>query len=113
MFSKRLDLYSSPRTKALRVLLHPLLQEQQDKNAHFEPPLWKGSPPPNDKIADSVIGKASRPLSSLIQLLSGPLSQAGWKDLFASSIFKQFRRALHPLVLEKNRKEADNIVKDN
>jgi hypothetical protein len=106
MFSKRLDLYSSPRNKALRVLLYPLLQEQQDKGAHFEHPLWKGSLPPNDKIADSVIGLASRPLSSLIQLLSGPLSQAGWKDLFASSIFKSFRRALHPLVLEKNRKEG-------
>ena len=106
MFSKRLDLYSSPRNKALRVLLYPLLQEQQDKGAHFESPLWKGSLPPNDKIADSVIGIASRPLSSLIQLLSGPLSQAGWKDLFASSIFKSFRRSLHPLVLEKNRKEG-------
>ena len=106
VLARRLDLYSLPRMKALRVLLHPILRELQDRNTHFEPPLWTGLAPPTDDDAAVVIGLSSRPFLSLVKLLSGPLANAGWKEILASGRLKPFRRALHPLLVEKNRKEG-------
>jgi hypothetical protein len=106
MLSRRLDLFSSPRLKALRVLLYPILREQSDRNAHFELPVWSGLSPPTDEEAADVIGPSSPTLLSLIKLVSGPLSNAGWKEILASSRLKPFRRALHPLLLAKNRQEG-------
>lgn len=109
MLSRRLDIYASKASKQLRVAVFPLIQRQQKAQAHFEPPAWAGQPPPSEAEAAQVLGPSSPAATALIRLCTGPLSGEDAAKLLASADFKDFRRALHPLVLEQYRREGKPV----
>lgn len=91
VLGQRLDIYESKSMKALRTSLYPLIEIQIKKGSHFETPNL-------NPMADNDMSKelSERKLCTLLRVAGMYCNDY---DLFLSADHKQFRAALHPLVV--------------
>ena len=91
------DLFESKPMKSLRTLLFPLINHQVRTGSHFELNEISNSTP------DRNISIGSEKVAALFRVTSAFCDNM---ELFSSSDGKQFRAALHPLVLRRHRQAA-------
>jgi hypothetical protein len=91
VLGQRLDIYESKSMKVLRTSLYPLIEIQIKKGSHFETSHL-------NPIAENEVSKelSERKLSTLLRTTGMYCNN---NDLFLSVDHKQFRAALHPLVV--------------
>eukprot|EP00596_Hydrurales_sp_CCMP1899_P000668 CAMPEP_0119033850 /NCGR_PEP_ID=MMETSP1177-20130426/914_1 /TAXON_ID=2985 /ORGANISM="Ochromonas sp, Strain CCMP1899" /LENGTH=520 /DNA_ID=CAMNT_0006990919 /DNA_START=129 /DNA_END=1691 /DNA_ORIENTATION=+ len=91
VLGQRLDIYESKSMKVLRTSLYPLIDIQIKKGSHFETSHL--NPIPEKEVSKEL---SERKLSTLLRTTGMYCNN---NDLFLSADHKQFRAALHPLVV--------------
>lgn len=91
VLGQRLDIYESKPMKLLRTSLFPLIEIQIKKGSYFEAPTEK---PFADNDASKELSK--RKLCTLLRTIE---MYSNNNETFLSADHKQFRAALHPLVV--------------
>lgn len=99
ILGQRPDLYESKPMKSLRTLLFPLINHQVQTGSHFE----------SNEITNSSIDQNlsfSIGLKKIAALVRVTTTFCNNMEMFSSLDGKQFRAALHPLVLRRHRHTA-------
>ena len=100
LLGQRCDIYESKQMKQVRTILFPLIELQIRRGSHFEPNAISSS----SLESDHSLLLDARKLALLIKSASAFCND---HEMFFSLESKQFRAALHPLVLFQQRRMSN------